>query len=151
MDAIYTVLVILHVLSAIAAIGAWFALLVLMSQLRQRPQGAPALLPAMARIAMFPRHGGFALLLTGVAMVAYNGWSQFREPWIALSLALLLVMIGGGLAVIAPRLKAFGGLVARGAPTAETGPALQALVQFGLIMVVLGIIITVLMVTKVGS
>lgn len=148
---LYALILLAHILSAVAAIGGWFALLVLLGHVRREPQTAAALLPPAARIAMFPRHGGLALLLTGVLLVGLQDWALFKAGWVAASLLLLLAIIAAGLFLVAPKMKAAGGLAARGAAPATVAAAVADTRQLGVAITVAAVVILALMVVKPGG
>lgn len=113
---LYSLFRFLHVVIAIVAMGPHFAIMVLFRHMGKHPESAPALVPVLGRLAKFPKHGGMAMLLTGVLMVALNptGFALFKQPWLALSLALFIVNVALGAGKVEPAVKELGAALSQG-------------------------------------
>lgn len=148
---LYLILKWLHVLLAIAAIGANITYGVWISRASRKPEVLPFTLRGVKilddRIAN-PAYG--LLLVTGVALVFVGGWS-FTTPWILISLALYVVAVLLGLFGYTPTLR-------RQIQLAESGslnsPEYAAVAQrgtiLGIILAVVVVAIVFLMVVKPG-
>ena len=148
---LYLILKWLHVLLAIAAIGANITYGVWISRAARNSEVLPFTLRGVKilddRIAN-PAYG--LLLVTGVALVFVGGWS-FTTPWILISLALYVVAVLLGLFGYTPTLR-------RQIQLAESGslnsPEYAAVAQrgtiLGIILAVVVVAIVFLMVVKPG-
>ena len=148
---LYLILKWLHVLLAIAAIGANITYGVWISRAARNPEVLPFTLRGVKilddRIAN-PAYG--LLLVTGVAMVFVGGWS-FTTPWILISLVLFVIVVLLGLFGFTPTLR-------RQIQLAESGslnsPEYAAVAQrgtiLGIVLAVLVVAIVFLMVVKPG-
>ena len=148
---LYLILKWLHVLLAIAAIGANITYGVWISRAARNSEVLPFTLRGVKilddRIAN-PAYG--LLLVTGVALVFVGGWS-FTTPWILMSLALYVIAVLLGLFGYTPTLR-------RQIQLAESGslnsPEYAAVAQrgtiLGIILAVVVVAIVFLMVVKPG-
>lgn len=147
----YALLVFVHVLVAIAAMGPHFANLLLIKHMARHPESAPTLAPLVGRLAKLPKHGGMAMLASGILLVWLNpaGWGMFKEFWLAASMALFVVNFLYGRFKAEPAGKELGMAAARGNLTAEGVSALAARMDSHLtVMTVILLLIIALMVFK---
>ena len=148
---LYLILKWLHVLLAIAAIGANITYGIWLSRASRTPEVLPFTLRGVKilddRIAN-PAYG--LLLVTGVALVFVGGWS-FTTPWILISLALYVVVVLLGLFGYTPTLRRQIQLVENGG---QSSPEYAALARrgtiLGIVLAVLVVVIVFFMVVKPG-
>ncbi len=148
---LYLILKWLHVLLAIAAIGANITYGVWISRAARKPEVLPFTLRGVKILDDRIANPAYVLLLvTGVALVFVGGWS-FTTPWILISLALYVVAVLLGLFGYTPTLR-------RQIQLAESGslnsPEYAAVAQrgtiLGIILAVVVVAIVFLMVVKPG-
>ena len=149
---LYLILKWLHVLLAIAAIGANLTYGVWLSRAARTPEALPFTLRGIKilddRIAN-PAYG--LLLVTGVALVFVGGWS-FTTPWILISLALYVLAVLLGLFGYTPTLRRQIQVVENGG---QASPEYAALARrgtiLGIVLAAVVVAIVFFMVTKPGA
>lgn len=100
----------------------------------------------------FTLPGIIGLLVTGIAMVGITGWERFQEPWLSLSLVLLILTgIIWGVALL-PLQKRMARLARQGAASGTLDPAYRQAskrwAMFGGFATLLPVVILILMVLK---
>lgn len=127
----YGILRFLHVVLAIVAMGPHFASIFIWRHINKNPESARSFMPVLATLAKFPKHGGMAMLLTGVLMVAVSGsgFAMFKELWLALSLVLFIANVVLGAARMEPAAKVLGMSLAQGPVKPEQFAGMMAKVS----------------------
>lgn len=102
----------------------------------------------------FTMPGILALLVTGIWMVGITGWQRFQEPWLGISLVLLILTATISAAGLAPLQKRMGRLAteqaAAGQPDPDYRRASRTWSMLGGVATLLPVVILVLMVFKPG-
>ena len=102
----------------------------------------------------FTMPGILALLVTGIWMVGITGWQRFQEPWLGISLVLLILTATISAAGLAPLQKRMGRLAAEQAAAGQPDPdyrrASRTWSMLGGVATLLPVVILVLMVFKPG-
>lgn len=144
---LYGIVRFLHVLFAIVAMGPHFVSVFMVRHLAKNPESAPALVPLLQRIMKFPKHGGMAMLLTGVIMVALHpaGWDLFKAPWLAGSFVLFLFCAIYAAVRVEPAAKELGAALATGPVKAEQVSALVGKINANLNPVTVGLLVIIIL------
>ena len=157
MQAYRTILIVLHVLSAVIGIGATFTFGVLGSlQGRIQGEGALALLEAADAIEkriVNPLALGL-LPLTGALMIFARGWSTnfWSHTWLLISIVLYIIGAGMATGVLAPGTRKLIDLTKKGqAGSPEFGREVGIQQKVGPLLNLIAAAIVVLMVWKPGS
>lgn len=114
MTFVLKLLVLLHILSAVAGLGPSFTLPILGMAVGRNPESAVTLAPLMARIAKMPKHGGIAALLTGLAIVGLTGWTLISQFWIIGAIVLTLTAAALATTQSEPRINQLVAMVQSG-------------------------------------
>lgn len=141
----------LHIVFAIAAMGPHFATGLMFRHMAKNPESAPTLLPVIVRISNFPKHGGMAMLLTGLLMVPLHpaGYALFKQPWLAASLILFIFTAAYGSAKLEPMAKELTAAMGQGPVKAEQVTAMTQRMNAGSNLMTLTLVaIIVLMVLR---
>ena len=103
----------------------------------------------------FTMPGILALLVTGIWMVGITGWQRFQEPWLGISLVLLILTAAIWAAGLAPLQKRMTRLArdqaAAGQPAPEYRQASRTWSMMGGFATLLPVVILVLMAVKPGA
>lgn len=143
------IMVLLHVLSAVAGLGPSFALPILGMTVGRNPETAVTLAPILARIAKMPKHGGIAALLTGLAIVGLSGWNLLSQFWIIGAIVLTLTAAAIATTQSEPRINELNAMVKAGPiDPAKVRGLLAPVGKVGRINMILLLLILILMVFK---
>lgn len=154
----FQVLLVLHTLAAIVFVGNIITAAFWKS--RADRSGNPETIAATAQAILladyvFTVPGAVGLVVTGTLMIAMTDWARFEEPWLASSLALLLLTGAIWLGILVPLQQRMVELsrqgVTRGALDPSYTRASRRWALFGGIATALPIVVLVLMVLKPGS
>lgn len=154
----FQVLLVLHILAAIVFVGN--IITAAFWKLQADRSGNPATIAATARAVLladylFTVPGAVGVVVTGILMIALTSWARFEEPWLAGSLALLLLTGAIWLGILVPLQQRMVDLsqegIVRGALDPVYARAGRRWALFGGIATALPVVVLFLMVFKPGS
>jgi len=99
----YSILVLIHVMSAILGLGPGFIMIYIVKKATRMPELKHAYL-IRNRLHIFVMVGGSLLLITGLAMGAINPY-LFRAGWYVTALTLFLIALAFGPLILSPKSK----------------------------------------------
>ena len=153
---LFTILLFLHVLGAIAAFGPGFASMIVGPMVAKEPQYAnfyARTQAATGRKLVTPL--SISLAITGIGMIVVRGWSNLvaGKHWLEAAILLYVIAVVVSMAVLAPAGRKLVALTstppAPGAgPSDELRKAASRARVGGLVLTALVVVITLLMVTK---
>lgn len=106
MDFLYTVIVYIHVLSAVTSVGPLFLLFPIISRIRQSVMNeASTLLSLFKWTIRFVMHSGHVLVVSGVILILIGPWPWYTS-WVIVTLGIMMlsiVFLASGFSVILDR------------------------------------------------
>lgn len=115
----YSVLLVVHIVAAVVGFGPPMLGPILLAQVRKDPESLRILGPIMGKIGLFPKVGGVVQIVTGLGMVGLRDWGLLAQPWVYLSLGLVVVANIVAHRGIDPLGRELGMMVRSGTITAE--------------------------------
>ena len=94
-----------HELSAIAALGANFTYFIWLGLASKNPQMAPLILRTIQMIDRRVANPSYFMVAVSGALLIFVGPWSFKTPWVALSIAVFIVVGGLGGPVLAPTFR----------------------------------------------
>ncbi len=107
MEALYRIIIYLHVSSSIVSIGPFFLLIPILKRLRQAKDAElAAYLHTFQLVVRLTKHAGHALIISGILLIWLGPWT-WRTPWIIMTLVVMFSSIFFLARAFTPKLRRF--------------------------------------------
>ncbi|KAA9016469.1 DUF2269 family protein [Niallia endozanthoxylica] len=107
MEALYRLIIYLHVSSSIVSIGPFFLLIPVLKKLRQAKDAElSAYLHTFQLVVRLTKHAGHVLIISGILLIWLGPWT-WKTPWIIMTLVVMFSSIFFLARAFTPKLRRF--------------------------------------------